>query len=83
MMGLSHAEPQVSGLGDVLTAGRWFTAQDRRAVLISERLAESLGLDPRHRAGQTVSLWGMDFEVDRRVLGPQACRSAPTWTASP
>ena len=63
MMGLSHAEPEVSGLGDVLTAGRWFTAQDRRAVLISERLAESLGLDPRHCAGQTVSLWGMDFEV--------------------
>jgi hypothetical protein len=63
MMGLSHAEPQVSGLADVLTAGRWFGAQDRRAVLISERLAESLGLDPRRPEGQSISLWGMDFDV--------------------
>jgi hypothetical protein len=63
MMGLSHAEPEVSGLSEVLTAGRWFDARDRRAVLISERLAESLGLDPRRPEGQTVALWGMDFEV--------------------
>jgi hypothetical protein len=63
MMGLSHAEPQVSGLADILTAGRWFSAGERRAVLISERLAESLGLDPLRPEGQSVSLWGMDFAV--------------------
>jgi hypothetical protein len=63
MMGLSHAEPRVSGLDAILVGGRWFGELDRQAVLIPERMAVSLGIDPRRPEGHPISLWGMDFTV--------------------
>ncbi|MGE5258800.1 MAG: FtsX-like permease family protein [Hyphomicrobiales bacterium] len=71
LMGLSHAEPQVSGLDAVLVGGHWFTEHDRQAVLISERTAVGLGIDPRHPEGQAISLWGMDFNVAGVFSGKQ------------
>ncbi len=63
LMGLSYAEPQVSGLDAILIGGRWFAETERFAALLPERLAVSLGIDPRRPDGQRVSLWGMDFAV--------------------
>lgn len=63
LMGLLSAEPQVSGLDAILVGGRWFTESERFAALLPERLAVSLGIDPRQPEGRRVSLWGMDFSV--------------------
>ena len=71
LMGLSHAEPRVSGLDAILVGGRWFAERERQVVLISERTAVSLGIDPLHPEGHAVSLWGMDFAVAGVFSGRQ------------
>lgn len=63
MMGLSAAESRVSGLDAILEGGRWFTEADRFAVLLPDRMAANLGIDPRRPEGHAVSLWGMRFAV--------------------
>ncbi|UCF92472.1 MAG: M28 family peptidase [Desulfobacterales bacterium] len=63
LVGLSHAEAQVSGLDDILVGGRWLAADERQAVLLPERLARKLGIDPGRLQGTTVTLWGMPFDV--------------------
>ena len=65
MVGLSAQESRVTGLDRLLTGGRWFTAGDREAVLLPERLAVSIGVDPENPDGETVQLWG----VPHRVVG--------------
>ncbi|AOY60323.1 FtsX-like permease family protein [Desulfococcus multivorans] len=64
MMGLSHREPGVTGLDRILTAGRWFSRDDERAVLLPDRIAQSLGItaDP-FPENVRVSLWGVPFRV--------------------
>ncbi|UCE84418.1 MAG: M28 family peptidase [Deltaproteobacteria bacterium] len=62
-VGLSDREPQVSGLGTVLSSGRWFEPEERRVVLLSERLAQSLGVSLERPERATVTLWGMTFKV--------------------
>jgi hypothetical protein len=71
LMGLSYAEPEVSGLDAILVGGRWFTAQERQVVLIPERMAVSLGIDPQRPQGHAISLWGMDFAVTGVFSGKQ------------
>lgn len=63
VVGLSHAEPQVSGLDEILVAGRWLAAGDRQAVLLPDRMASKLNIDPMQPQGHAVSLWGMPFRV--------------------
>ena len=63
MVGLSADEPQVSGLDQILVAGRWLRPNERQAVLLPERMAEQLGIDLTRPLNQTVSLWGMPFQV--------------------
>ena len=63
MVGLSADEPQVSGLDQVITAGRWLQPGERQAVLLSERMAEQLQIDFSRPLNHTVSLWGMPFKV--------------------
>jgi hypothetical protein len=63
LMGLSAAESRVSGLDAILEGGRWFTEADRFSVLLPDRMAANLGIDPRRPEGHTVSLWGMRFAV--------------------
>jgi hypothetical protein len=63
LMGLSHAEPLISGLDAILISGRWFTAEERKTALISERMALGLGIDPQRPQGQVILLWGMEFAV--------------------
>jgi hypothetical protein len=71
LMGLSHAEPQVSGLDAVLVGGRWFSEHERRVVLIPERMAVGLGIDPQRPQGHAISLWGMGFAVAGVFSGKQ------------
>jgi hypothetical protein len=63
LVGLSHREPAVSGLDDILVGGRWLKADERQAVLISERMAETLAIDPARLDGVRLTLWGMPFDV--------------------
>ena len=63
LLGLTAEEADVSGLDKILVGGRWLTAGDRSAVLLPDRLAETLGIDPRRPAGRQVDIWGMPFSV--------------------
>ncbi len=63
VVGLSHDEPRVSGLAEILVGGRWLAADERQAVLLPERMAAQLNIDPLHPQGHVVSLWGMPFDV--------------------
>jgi hypothetical protein len=63
VVGLSNREPQVSGLGTLLSSGRWFEPDERQVVLLSERLAKSLGISLEQPERAKVTLWGMTFKV--------------------
>ena len=63
MVGLSADESKVSGLDQILIAGRWLQAEDRQAVLLPQRMAEQLNIDLARQSNPTISLWGMPFKV--------------------
>ncbi|MEJ5359874.1 MAG: FtsX-like permease family protein [Desulfobacterales bacterium] len=63
VMGLSAAEARVTGADRALVAGRWFREDERQAVLLPERLAAALAIDPRRLEEARVRIWGMDFTV--------------------
>jgi hypothetical protein len=46
LVGLSVNEVNVSGIDQILVKGRWFRKGERHVVLLPERMAESLGIDP-------------------------------------
>jgi hypothetical protein len=82
MVGLSHREVEVSGLDRTLVGGRWLSAQDRRALLLPDRLAENLGIDPQRPEGRQVLLWGMPFEV-AGVFSARGLRERPDLDGEP
>lgn len=61
LIGLSPSEAAVTGLDRLLTAGRWFTGDDRRSIILEENQAARLGVDPAR--GDTVSLMGTPYMV--------------------
>ena len=61
LIGLSPNEASVTGLDTILTAGRWFTEEDRLAIILEENQAARLGLDTSRE--ETVSLMGTPFTV--------------------
>ncbi len=63
LVGLSADEPKVSGLDQILVAGRWLRADEPQTVLIPERMAEQLNIDLSRPLNYTVTLWGMPFKV--------------------
>ncbi|MFH1913098.1 MAG: FtsX-like permease family protein [Pseudomonadota bacterium] len=63
MVGLSHREPDVSGLNRILVKGRWFSEGERFAVILSERMAGQLGADPDDPALSTVTIWGIPMTL--------------------
>ena len=63
LVGLSHLEPRVSKLDEILIGGRWLAENELNSILLPERMAQSLGIDPQKPQGAVVSLWGMPFEV--------------------
>jgi cell division protein FtsX len=63
MVGLSSDESKVSGLDEIITAGRWLNPDDHRAVLLPERVATQLSIDFNREPNPTISIWGMPFRV--------------------
>jgi hypothetical protein len=63
LVGLSSEEVRVSGLDRILVGGRWFQEKERYAVLLPERMARNLGIDPNRPLGSRVLLWGIPFDV--------------------
>jgi hypothetical protein len=61
--GLSHLEPSVSGLDEILIGGRWLAENELNSILLPERMATNLGINPQNPQGAVVSMWGMPFEV--------------------
>jgi cell division protein FtsX len=63
VVGLNYREPQVSQLENILSCGRWFRQNEQQVVLLSDRLARSLGISLEQPEKATISFWGMDFQV--------------------
>ncbi len=63
VMGLCAEEVRLWDIETLLAGGRWFAAAERRALLLPDRLAILLGIDPQRPEGSEVLLWGMRFEV--------------------
>jgi hypothetical protein len=63
LVGLSHREPEVSGLDEILIGGRWLAENEMNSILLPERMAQNLGINPQKPGGAVVSMWGMPFEV--------------------
>ncbi|WP_459946436.1 FtsX-like permease family protein [Desulfocastanea catecholica] len=59
LIGLSPNEAYVTGLDQLLTSGRWFTAEDQTAIILEEQMAVRLGV----ATGGNISLWGAPFTV--------------------
>ncbi len=62
VVGLASAEPMVTGLDKVLVGGRWIAEDERRAVILPDRMAVELGINPQAPSGQ-VFIYGLPFEV--------------------
>ena len=62
LIGLSSGEGQATGLDKFLVGGRWFRPGERTAVLLPDRMARELGIDPARPEGE-VSIWGEPFQV--------------------
>lgn len=63
VVGLSAAEPAVSGIDRILTAGRWFTPHERYAVILPQAMARQLHIDLNRSQQAHVRIWGIDFHV--------------------
>ncbi len=63
VIGLSAEENEVTGSSRILIGGRWFLPDERRAVLLPERMALDLGIDPARPEQNTVRVWGMPLQV--------------------
>jgi hypothetical protein len=63
LVGLSHVEPRISGLDEILVGGRWLAENELNTILLPERLASNLGINPRKPESAVVTIWGMPFEV--------------------
>lgn len=63
VLGVGPHAPEA--LKKIVTAGRWFTEEDGRAVLLPTSLARKLGLEPTRDVGAVVHLW----EVPLTVIG--------------
>jgi cell division protein FtsX len=82
VVGLSAAEARLTGLDQSLTGGGWFTDDHERAVILPERMAETLGLDPRQPDGARVELWGVPFRV-AGVFAPERFQAMPDLDGEP
>lgn len=78
VVGLSHVEPEVTGLDAVLTVGRWFRADEPHGMLLPGPLAARMGVAP----GDGVRMWGVDFTVTG-VFDPEAYTARPDLDGEP
>ena len=61
LIGLSPAEAEVTGLNHLLSSGRWFTDDDRLAIILDENMAKALSV--KTDSSETITVWGYDFTV--------------------
>lgn len=61
LIGLSPSEAAVTGLDRILRSGRWFRPTDHSAILLEEKMAQSLRVPGDGTA--SITLWGQDFLV--------------------
>lgn len=61
VLGVGAGAP--AAVKNIVTAGRWFTDEDDRALILPTSLARKLGLDPSRDAGAEVHLWEVPFTV--------------------
>ncbi|CCO24705.1 FtsX-like permease family protein [Maridesulfovibrio hydrothermalis] len=57
LVGLSHKEPEVSGIDKVLVSGTWLVPGESKQILLSKQMADRLGAS----AGDKVDVWGSKF----------------------
>jgi len=63
MLGLAAAEGRATGLESILMGGRWFADDASRSVLLPDRMARQVGIDPLHPDDAEVTIWGIPFKV--------------------
>jgi cell division protein FtsX len=63
MIGLSSQEFGSEELEKLLVGGRWIRSTDRLSVVLPDRMATELGINPQHPQSSSVVLWGVVFEV--------------------
>ena len=63
LLGLTAQERRVTGLASTLTAGKWFAGDEEAACLISEGMAEGLGIDPGELGRAEVQVFGQRLTV--------------------
>ncbi|UCC67751.1 MAG: M28 family peptidase [Armatimonadota bacterium] len=61
--GLSAAEPEVTGLDEALTAGRWFEPEDVHAAIIPTRMAEAFHIKPADVGKVNIFLGGIPYDL--------------------
>lgn len=61
LLGLSVNEAQVTKVSDFLTNGRWFNKDDKLHIIVSDKIAQDLGVHPGSL--QKITLWGIPFTV--------------------
>ena len=61
LIGLSPAEADVTGLDQLLTSGRWFRADDRTTIILSNKIAQTLHV--KTDGTETINVWGHTFTV--------------------
>lgn len=75
LLGLTASEPEISGLDKCLTGGRWFKPGEQQVVILPDRMARRLGIDPASPRG-SVNIQGMRFDVVG-VFSARAFQSLP------
>ena len=63
VIGLSASETEVTDMDRILVSGRWFLKSEQRVVLLSERMATELDINPAVDTDATVRIWGLPFQV--------------------
>ncbi len=63
LIGLGSAEARVTQIDQALVKGRWLQNEDTHAILLSERMANHLGIDLDRPQKTAILLWGTPFDV--------------------
>jgi len=63
LLGLTHLEPQVTGVDQALLTGDFFRRADEAACLLSDEMAASLGIGPDQVGRSRVQVFGRELSV--------------------
>lgn len=63
LLGLSHLEPQITGVDRALETGRFFIRSDEAACLLSDEMAATLDVDQNEVGKATVQVFGKELVV--------------------